>query len=43
MGGSNKLQPVPLTLIPGKEMEQILLEVISKHIKEKKIQAGWSG
>ncbi|KFW05647.1 RNA-directed DNA polymerase from mobile element jockey, partial [Fulmarus glacialis] len=30
-------RPVSLTWIPGKVMEQLILETISRHIKEKKI------
>ncbi|KAK4829071.1 hypothetical protein QYF61_002015 [Mycteria americana] len=30
-------RPVSLTLIPGKLMEQLILEIISRHIKEQKI------
>ncbi|KFQ88182.1 hypothetical protein N337_06397, partial [Phoenicopterus ruber ruber] len=29
-------RPVSLTSIPGKVMEQVILEVISKHVEEKK-------
>ncbi|GAB0205010.1 mitochondrial enolase superfamily member 1 [Grus japonensis] len=30
-------RPVSLTSIPGKVMEQLILEVISKHVEEKKV------
>ena len=30
-------RPVSLTSIPGKVMEQLILEVIIKHVKEKKV------
>ncbi|GAB0175641.1 mitochondrial enolase superfamily member 1 [Grus japonensis] len=30
-------RPVSLTFVPGKVMEQLILEVISKHVKGKKV------
>lgn len=30
-------RPVSFTLIPGKVMETIILEIISKHVKNKKV------
>jgi len=30
-------RPVSFSMIPGKVMEQIILETISKHIKNKKV------
>ena len=36
-GGPGKLQPASLTSVPGKVMEQFILEVIFRHVEEKKV------
>jgi len=36
-GGPRELQAVSLTSVPGKVMEQLILHVISKQVKEKNV------